>query len=127
MFFKKYRYRKSKSVHFKRSTGTKLLLGASTEYRYRLTFKVPMPTFDNNSRKIGKEGFISPKIFTYSFINSDSNLIQSQMLTLKLFPKSNPNPNPNLNLILTPKKANEKSADEYFSFLFYLLQLENFR
>ena len=81
----------------------------------------------NNSRKIGKKGFISPKIFTYFFINSDSNLIQSQMLTLKLFPKLNPNPNPNLNLILTPKKANEKSADEYFSFLFYLLQLENFR
>ena len=46
IFFKKYRYRKSKSVHFKRSTGTELLLGASTEYRYRLTFKVPMPTFD---------------------------------------------------------------------------------
>ena len=80
----------------------------------------------DNSRIMGKEGFISPKIFTYFFINSDSNLIQTQMLTLKLFPKSNPNPNPNLNLILTPKKANEKSADEYFSFLFYLLQLENF-
>ena len=31
-----------------------------------------------------KEGFISPKIFIYFFINSDSNLIQTQMLTLKL-------------------------------------------
>ena len=49
IFFKKYRYRKSKSVHFKRSTGTELLLGASTEYRYRLTFKVPMPTFVSRS------------------------------------------------------------------------------
>ena len=27
------------------STGIELLLGASTEYRYRLTFKVPMHTF----------------------------------------------------------------------------------
>ena len=35
----------------------------------------------------------------------------------KTIPKSNPNPNPNLN----PKNANEKSADEYFSFLFYFL------
>ena len=31
----------------------------------------------------------------------------------KTIPKSNPN------LILTPEKANEKSADEYFSFSFY--------
>ena len=81
----------------------------------------------DNSRKMGKKGFISPEIFTYFFINSDSNLILTQMLTLKLFPKSNPNPNPNLNLILTPKKANEKSADEYYSFSFYSLQLENLR
>ena len=31
-----------------------------------------------------KEGFISPKIFIYFCINSDSNLTQTQMLTLKL-------------------------------------------
>ena len=35
---------------------------------------------------IYQEGFISPKIFIYFFINSDSNLTQTQMLTLKLFP-----------------------------------------
>ena len=32
------------------------------------------------------EGFISPEIFIYFFINSDSTLTQTQMLTLKLFP-----------------------------------------
>ena len=32
-----------------------------------------------------KEGFISPEIFIYFFINSDLNLTQTQMLTLKLF------------------------------------------
>ena len=32
------------------------------------------------------EGFISPEIFIYFFINSDSNLIQIHMLDLKLFP-----------------------------------------
>ena len=37
------------------------------------------------------------------------------MLTLKLFP------NPTPTLMLTPKKATEKSADEYFSFSFYSL------
>ena len=40
----------------------------------------------DNSRKMGKEGFISLEIFIYFFINSDSNLTQTQMLTLKLFP-----------------------------------------
>ena len=39
------------------------------------------------------------------------------MLTLKLFP----NQTLTQTLILTPKKANEKSVDEYFSFLFYSL------
>ena len=34
---------------------------------------------------IYQEGFISPKIFIYFFINSDSNLTQTQMLTLRLF------------------------------------------
>ena len=33
-----------------------------------------------------KEGFISPEIFVYFFINSDSSLTQTQMLTLKLSP-----------------------------------------
>ena len=32
------------------------------------------------------EGFISPEILIYFFSNSDSNLTQTQMLTLKLFP-----------------------------------------
>ena len=33
-----------------------------------------------------KEGFISPENFIYFFINSDSNLTQTQILALKLFP-----------------------------------------
>ena len=38
----------------------------------------------------------------------------------KTNPKPNLNPNSNLNLLtLTQNKANEKSADEYFSFSFY--------
>ena len=40
----------------------------------------------DNSRKMGKEGFISPEIFIYFFINSDLNLTQTQMLTLKPSP-----------------------------------------
>ena len=32
------------------------------------------------------EDFISPEIFIQFFINSNSNLTQTQMLTLKLFP-----------------------------------------
>ena len=59
------------------------------------------------------------KLLSSFFINSDSNLTQTQMLTLKLVP--------NQTLILTPKKANEKSTDENFSFLFYSPSLENFR
>ena len=38
------------------------------------------------SRKMGKKGFISPEIFIYFFIYSDSKLTQTQMLTLKLSP-----------------------------------------
>ena len=45
------------------------------------------------------------------------------MLSLKLFP----NRTLTQTLILTAKKANEKSADEYFSFSFYSLLVENFR
>ena len=33
-----------------------------------------------------KEGFISPEICIYYFINSDLNLTQTQKLTLKLSP-----------------------------------------
>ena len=76
----------------------------------------------DNSRKMGNESFISLEIFIHFFINSDSNLTQTQILTLKLYP------NQTLTqtlitppLILTPKKANEKSADESFSFSFYSL------
>ena len=69
------------------------------------------------SRKMGEEGFISPEIFIYFSINSDSKSNPNSNAYSKTIPKSNPNPNPNLN----PKKANEKSADEYFSFLFYSL------
>ena len=49
----------------------------------------------DNSRKMCKEGFISPEIFIYFSVNSDSNLTRTQMLTI---PKSNPNLNPNFNL-----------------------------
>ena len=63
------------------------------------------------------EGFISSEIFKYFFITSDSNLNQTRTLTLKLFPTWPPTQT----LILTRKKANEKSADEYFSFSFYSL------
>ena len=50
-----------------------------------------------NLRKMGKEGFISPEILIYFFINSDLNLTQTQMLTLKLSLNRTLNPNPNLN------------------------------
>ena len=43
-------------------------------------------------------------------------LTQTQMLSPKLFP--NQTQTLTWTLILTPKKANEKSADEYFSFSF---------
>ena len=73
------------------------------------------------------EGFISPEIFIYFFVNSDTSLTQTQMLTLKLFPNRTLTQTLTQTLILTPKNANEKSADEYFSFSFYSLKLENFR
>ena len=56
----------------------------------------------DNSRKMGKKGFISPKIFIYFFINSDSNLTLTQMLTLKLSPNRTLNQIPNLNPNLKP-------------------------
>ena len=64
-----------------------------------------------NKRSLGSsyilEGFISPEIFIYFFISSDSNLTQTQMLTLKLSP--NRTQTLNQTLILTPKKANKKA------------------
>ena len=38
----------------------------------------------DNSRKMSKEGSILREIFIYFFINSDSNVTQTQVLTLKL-------------------------------------------
>ena len=73
----------------------------------------------NNSRKIRKEDFISLEIFINFFSNSYLNLTQTQMLSLKLSP--NRTLTLTQTLILTPKKANEKRADEYFSFSFYSL------
>ena len=68
------------------------------------------------------------------FINANPNPTQTKILTpnltlTKINPKPNLNPNPNSkcqNLILTLKKVNEKYADEYFSFLFYSLDLKIF-
>ena len=60
------------------------------------------------------EGFISLKIFIYFFSNSDSNLTQTQMPTLKLSPNRTLTQTPTYTLSLTPKKANKKCADEYF-------------
>ena len=54
------------------------------------------------------EGFISTEIFIKFFINSDSNQTLTQTL------------------ILTPKKTNEESADEYCHFRFILFNLKIF-
>ena len=43
------------------------------------------------------------------------------MLTQKLFPNRTLTQTLTETLVLTPKKANEKSADEYFSLSFYSL------
>ena len=67
------------------------------------------------------EGFISAEIFIYFLIDSDSNLTQTQMLTLKLSPNGTLIQTLSWTLILTPKKANEKRADEYLAFSFYSL------
>ena len=45
------------------------------------------------------DSFISPEIFSLFFINSEQNLFQTQILTLKLTPnliETLPNSNPNL-------------------------------
>ena len=61
------------------------------------------------------QGNLNTGIFILFFITSDPNLTQTQTLTLKI------TPNLTLSLILTLRKANEKSMNEHFSFLFYSL------
>ena len=85
-----------------------------------LTLALKKMLYDN-LRKMSKEGFISQEIFIYFFINSDSILTQTQMLTLKLSPNRILTQSLTKILILTPKTANEKSANQYFSFSFYSL------
>ena len=74
----------------------------------------------DNSRKMGEEGFILPEIFINFSINSDSNLTQTPMLTLKL------SSNRTLTLILTPKKANKKARMNISHFSFILFNLKIF-
>ena len=74
----------------------------------------------DNSRKMGEKGFISPEIFINFSINSDSNLTQTPMLTLKL------SSNRTLTLILTPKKTNKKARMNISHFSFILFNLEIF-
>ena len=75
-----------------------------------------------NSFKMGKEGFISPEIFIYFSINSDSNLTQTQMLTLKL----SPNRTLTQTLILTLKKQIKKARMNISHFCFILFNLKIF-
>ena len=74
----------------------------------------------DNSRKMGEEGFISPEIFIYFSINSDSNLTRTPMLTLKL------SPNRTLTLILTLKKQMKKAQMNISHFCFILFNLKIF-
>ena len=76
----------------------------------------------DNSRKMGEEGFISPEIFIYFSINSDSNLTRTPMLTLKL----SPNRTLTLTLILTPKKQMKKARMNISHFCFILFNLKIF-
>ena len=63
-----------------------------------------------------------PKIFIKFTIISDSNLTQTQILTLKLFP--NRTETLTLTLILTHKKANEKNVNiSYFCFILLTLKI----
>ena len=75
------------------------------------------------------EGFISLEIFIEFFINSDSNLTQTQIpvLTLKLFPNQTITQTLTLTLILTPKKANKKARMNIYHFRFILFNLKFFR
>ena len=87
-----------------------------------LTLAFKKMLFDN-SRKMGEEGFISPEIFIYFSINSDSNLTGTQINAYsKTISKSNPNPNPNFN----SKKANEKARMNISHFCFILFNLKIF-
>ena len=67
-------------------------------------------TKKKGEKKIFMEETISQEIFTHFFINSGSNLIQSQILTLKLI--SNLTLTQTQTLILTLKHVNEKYAYE---------------
>ena len=58
------------------------------------------------------------EIFIYFFINSGSNLTQTQMLTPKLFP------NRTLTKTLTPKIANKKARMNISHFRFILFNLK---
>ena len=68
-----------------------------------------------------KEETISPETFIYFFVNSDQNITQTQMLSLKLTRNLTQIQTPTHTLILALKKVNEKCADEHFSFSFYSL------
>ena len=76
----------------------------------------------DNSCKMDEEGFISPEICIYFFINFDSNLTRTPMLTLKL----SPNRTLTLTLILTPKKALKKARMNISHFYFILFNLKIF-
>ena len=66
------------------------------------------------------EGTILPENFIDFSINSDPNITQTQILTLKL----TSNLTVTQILILILEKAKEKCADEFSTFLFYSLQLK---
>ena len=68
-----------------------------------------------------KEETLFPKNFISFFINSNPNLTQTQILTPMLTPNLTLTQTLTQILILTINKANEKGADEYFSFWFCFL------
>ena len=75
----------------------------------------------DHSRKMVQEGFISPEIFIYFSFNSDSNLTQTQMLTLKL----SPNRTLTQTLILTLKNQmkNVRMNISHFCFILFNLKI----
>ena len=64
-----------------------------------------------------KKETISPEIFIYFFNNSNPNLIQTQILTLKLKTQT----------LTQIQVSSFKKVNEKCSFSFYSLQLQNFR
>ena len=93
-----YRFGLGLRLGFGLELGLGLRLGLRVSFFWALfqnvctngTFTKPLP-LDSLSQIVENfnnylEGFISPEIFIYFFVNSDSNLTQTQMLTLKLFP-----------------------------------------